>query len=914
MSELSDTEWEEVDRLFDEALDRPVEERSSFLDAACEGRPVLREEVEALLAAEAESSGFLDQEAVSFAAPAYEPDEGESIAEDPLAAPARRVGPYRLEEEIGRGGMSRVFRAVRTDGGFSQTVAVKLLRIGLDTEAARRRFRLEQQVLAKLQHPHIASFLDGGLTEDDVPYLVMEYVDGQPLTTYCDEQELTIEERLDLLEDVGTALQHAHQNLVVHRDLKPSNVIVTPDGTVKLLDFGIAKLLDETDMSITVPQTRTDVRPMTPAYAAPEQVRGDAVSTATDVYQLGVLAYEVLTGRRPFELFESSDTQDIERAILKTDPQPPSSAVTEPRPQADTDECPEPSTPEAISAARGTTPRELCHMLEGDLNRILQKVLRKESDRRYASVEAFLGDVERYRDGRPIEARSDSMRYRTRKFLQRHRWGVGIALAFAGLVITFGMLLIQQRERAQREAMKSEIVSSYLVDLFNSGAPYGGQDTVTARTLVQRGLDRVERLRDRPLVQAEMLDALGQASQGIGEWEQADSLLARALGLRRQQLEAPHPDLVASLIHVADARWNRRRYWEARPLYEEALAMSRNLPLSAVRNRADIIEGLAQTMARQGSPDSAEVLMRQAINLRRRQRDEQYEGQSLDQMELARIVQEQGKHGEAEELYRAALWKMEEEAGYTASERVVAYNNFGDLLRKKGENAAAATYYRKALQLTIDNMGEGHPRARRARDDLYKTLIERGRYEEALSVARSNLDVMRRLYGASHPEVPRAYQRVGHLLDNMGASAEAEPLLQRSVRLHETVRGTDHVWTHDARLQYALCLVERNELATAARLLRDGEQVLQRTTKDSTTVDLRRMRAVWHVGKGRLHAERAEWDPALRHLQRGYRYRRQQVGLRAPLSQRALRALAAAYEASGQPDSANVYRDSLMVR
>ena len=708
MDALSDTDWNELDRLFDEALDRPPDERTAFVEEACADRPRLRAELKSLLAAEDGADEFLEQEAVSFAAPAYEPDEGESIADDPLAAPAHRVGPYRLDEEIGRGGMSRVFRAVRTDGGFEQVVAVKLLRIGLDTEAARRRFRLEQQVLAKLQHPHIAALLDGGLTSDDVPYLVMEYVDGRPITTYCDEQTLPVSERIELLLDVGRALQHAHQNLVVHRDLKPSNVLVTEDGTVKLLDFGIAKLLDETEVSMTVPDTRTGIRPMTPAYAAPEQVEGASVSTATDVYQMGALAYAVLTGHRPYG---ASCRREVEEAILEAEPRRPSTVVCEAR-AAPSEEDDRPETPEGISAARGTSLRRLRHQLEGDLDTILQMALRKETDRRYASVEAFTGDLARYQDGQPIEARSASLAYRARKFVQRHRWGVGIALAFAGVVLTFGMLLVQQRERAQQEAQKAEIVSSYLVDLFGAGAPASTADTITARTLVRRGLQRVERLRDRPVVQAEMLDALGQAARGIGEWERADSLLERALALRRRHLEPPHPDLVASLLHVADTDWSAGRYWEARPLYEEALGMSRQL--TSRQHRADILEGLAETMSKQGAPDSAEVLMRRAIDLRRRSETAGEPSRVVDQMELARIIQDQGAHDEAESLYRAALRRMEAGTGYTAPERVEAYNRFGDLLRRKGENVAAATYYRKALSVADSTIGADHPRARRA--------------------------------------------------------------------------------------------------------------------------------------------------------------------------------------------------------
>lgn len=909
MDDLSNTDWDELDRLFDEALDRPPEERDAFVEEACEGRPRLRAELHSLLAAEAESPSFLQQEAVSFAAPAYEPDEGESITDDPLAAPAHRVGPYRLEEEVGRGGMSRVYRAERTDGGFDQTVAVKLLRIGLDTDAARRRFRLEQQVLAKLHHPHIAALLDGGLTDDGVPYLVMEYVDGQPITTYSDEHTLSVLERVELLYDVGTALQHAHKNLVVHRDLKPSNVLVTDEGTVKLLDFGIAKLLDETEASITLPHTRTGVRPMTPAYAAPEQVQGTAVSTATDVYQMGVLAYEVLTGHRPFQ---ASDRRAIERAILETEPSKPSTVVAQTRPESESDETTRPATPEDISEARGTTPRQLRHVLEGDLNTIVETALRKESERRYSSIEALLGDFERYRTGQPIRARSASLGYRATKFVERNRWGVGIAIAFMGLIVTFGLFLIQQRERAQQEALKSEIVSSYLVDLFEAGTPSRPADTVTARTLVRRGLERVERLRDRPLVQAEMLDALGQASRGIGEWEQADSLLQRALMLRRRNLTPPHPDLVASLLHVANTEWTGHRFWKARPLYEEALSISRRL--GSREHRADIVEGLAQTMSMQGAPDSAEVLMRQAIDLRRRTQGVQYRSVALDQMELARIVQQQGHHDEAEELYRAGLRQMQEGSGYTSPERVEAYNNFGDLLHKKGENVAAATYYRKALTITVQSMGPAHPRARRARENLYTTLIQRGQYEKALSVARTNLSVLRNQYPPTHPSIPTAYQRVGHLLDNMGRSAEAEPMLRRATVLQREARGPDHIWAHNTAVRYALCLVERGQLSHANRLLQDASRALQGSPADSTTVNVNRMKAISRVGEGRLHAARDEWGDATRDLVRGYQRRRQAVGLRAPLSQRALRELAMVSRALGKPAQAAAYRDSLMVR
>ena len=904
MDDFSDTSWQEVDNLLDAALDRPPEERTAFLDEACEGRPELRAKVASLLEAEEQAGALFDEEAVDFAGPAYDPEENDGLTADPLAEPDRCIGGYRLGEEIGRGGMSRVFRAERTDDAFEQTVAVKLLRIGLDTAAARRRFRLEQQVLATLRHPHIARLLDGGVTDDDVPYLVMEYVDGVPITTYCDDNTLTVRERVALLRDVGAALQHAHRNLVVHRDLKPSNVLVTPEGTVKLLDFSIAKLLDEGETPVTVPATRTGVRPMTPAYAAPEQVTGDSVSTATDVYQLGVLAYEILTGRRPFE---GDERGDLEQAILETDPDRLSTVVAETPGDA------EEESPEDISKARGTSVRQLRHTLEGDLDTIVRAALRKEPERRYASVRDFMDDLDRYQNGQPVEARTATLAYRTKKFVQRNRWGMAVAAVFLATVVGFGAMLVQQRNRAQREAQKAEIVSDYLVDLFGAGAPAQTTDTLLARDLVRRGLSRVDRLRDRPLVQAEMLDALGQAARGLGNWNQADSLLSRALALRRDHLEPPHEALVASLVHVARAKRTGQRVWEARPLYEKALAMSRDLGRSG--HRAAILEGLAETLAVQGTPDSAEVLMRRAIERRR----QSYPGPGyhelpLDQMELARIVQRQGRADRAEELYRAGLQRMRKRAGFAPVERARAYHSFGALLRAKEEYGAAQAYYRKTLSVASEHLGRGHPWARRARSNLYRLEIRLGEYESALGLARTGLAIAKQQYEAPYYPVTAGYQRVGHLLDNMGRAEEAHPLLRKATRLRREARGPDHIWTHSTRVRWALCLVEVDRLGRAERMLEKTRTALEQVHPDSTIVNVRRMQAIQAVAEGRLSGERGEWRQAIRRLKRGYTLRRRQTGLRAPLTQRALRHLAAAHTAVGQPARAAAYRDSLLGR
>ena len=369
--------WQRINTVLAETLDRPSGERASFLDAACAGEPQMRREVRALLDAERTAPGFLDDDVFDFALPLL-PDLPPGLAEA-SAVEGRRVGPYRLLRELGRGGMSTVFLVERTGASFEQHVAVKLLPPALSSDALVRRFEQEQQIMASLAHPHIAKLLGGGVTEEGQPYFALEYVDGRPIDAYCRDEDCSVDERLALFAEVGRAVQHAHRNLVVHRDLKPSNILITGEGVPKLLDFGIAKLLADHDLPATPLRTRTGARWLTLPYAAPEQVRGEPVTTETDVYQLGAVLYELLAGRRPFHDEEEQDRSRrvLEGAVLERPP-PPSTAADEATEKA----------------------------LRGDLDRILLKALRKEPERRYRSVEALVEDIERHRNGQPVQARA----------------------------------------------------------------------------------------------------------------------------------------------------------------------------------------------------------------------------------------------------------------------------------------------------------------------------------------------------------------------------------------------------------------------------------------------------------------------------------------------------------------------------
>ena len=433
--------WAQIRQIFDGALERPEVDRAAYLRVVCARDDELRREVESLLASHDSAGTFLDKPAASFSSTTQTLiSSGVDIQDYP---PGHRVGAYELQKCIGRGGMGSVWLATRFDNDFKKQVAIKLVKRGMDTQEILRRFRLERQVLAGLTHPNIATLIDGGSTPDGLPYLVMEYVEGIRIDRYCEEHKSTITERLKLFRDVCAAVQYAHGNLVVHRDLKAGNILVTADGIPKLLDFGIAKLIRNEFDTLAAAETRPELRPMTLDYASPEQVRGEAITTATDVYSLGVLLYKLLTGKSPYGLTVRSDTA-LRKAICEQEPLKPSAVVL-------TDE--KAVIPEATQKidltheeTRDKARRRLKKKLAGDLDMIVLMALRKEPLRRYASVEQFSEDIRRFMEGRPVIARSDTFGYRAARFLRRNAVAVGAATVAA--VTLFGATLFELRSAA----------------------------------------------------------------------------------------------------------------------------------------------------------------------------------------------------------------------------------------------------------------------------------------------------------------------------------------------------------------------------------------------------------------------------------------------------------------------------------
>ncbi|MEX2467124.1 MAG: serine/threonine-protein kinase, partial [Gemmatimonadota bacterium] len=520
--------WAEIDALFSQALDLPPEQREAFLARSTDDEEI-RREVRRLLTADAAAEGFLegplDTRSIGALEDALAMSDG--VSPEALDRSGQELGPYRLIRRIARGGMASVYLGERADGAWSQQVAVKVIRPGLDTEDLLARFRAERQILSSLSHPNVGRLLDGGATPDGRPYLVMEYVDGLPVTDYCDQAQLHIDERLRLFIQVGEAVAHAHRSLVIHRDIKPSNILVTAEGTAKLLDFGIAKLLDPGQWPAPEHRTRTGVRLMTPEYASPEQLDGAPVTTTTDVFQLGVLLFRLLTGVSPFDDPDASPTA---RTVRDPDTPAPRPSTLLRRTSA--------ARLEEIAAARSMSPSALTRALTGELESIVLKATDADPERRYRSAGAMIDDVGRYLSGHPVKARAAGPIYRTRKFLGRHRW-VGpaaavVVLAGAGYVTTVlrhNAALERERNRAELEARTAQSVTDFVVGLFGATDPYeGGRAETPARELLDQGADLVRTGSwESPEVYARLVAAVARAYSDLDLHGEAVEFLKASL-------------------------------------------------------------------------------------------------------------------------------------------------------------------------------------------------------------------------------------------------------------------------------------------------------------------------------------------------------------------------------------------------
>ena len=882
------TRWERVKELFDQAVERPPEERAAFLEEACDD-PAVRAEVKALLEAEENAPSFLEEGAARA---------GRSLVEEGKDESGRRVGPYRLAERLGEGGMGVVYRANRADGQFEQEVAIKFLPRYFETEARVARFRAERQILADLDHPNIARLLGGGVTEEGTPYLVMEHVDGTPITDYCAERGCSLEQRLDLLQAVSAALQHAHRNLVVHRDLKPSNILVTAEGEVKLLDFGIAKLLDAEDAPPAPPATRTGLRPMTPAYAAPEQVAGEAVTTATDIYQLGVLAYELLTGTRPFDL-SGKRPSEMERIVTEESPTQPSTALRE------------------VDAARvedRALPREAARRLRGDLDRIILKALRKEPGRRYGSAELFAEDLERFQADRPVRARPATITYRATKLTRRHRKMLAGALAAVLLLVGVGIFHVNQvaieRDEAERQAATAEEAVDFMAELFESNDPYQENgDTITARELLERGEERIGELSERPAVQAELLNAMGRAHLGLGNYEMSDSLHQEALQLSDRLGDDLHPGTAASLYHLAIVKGYQGHYAAAESLQTKSLSMRRELYEPPHRKIAESLNHLGWTRQQRGALSDADSLYLATLDMQRAI-DEEGPKIALTLNNIGGVLRKQGQYLTADSLIREAASIERDELGERHPRVATTLNSLGRVLRSQERYAAADSVYRKAVSIGQEALGERHPITATTLNNRGIVLRNQGRYEAADSVYREAVSIRRETLGEEHPRTATTLNNLGVALRNQGEYAEADSVYREALSIRREAFGERHPRTATTLNNLGIALRNQGEYASADSVYREAlsirrEEYGERHPRTATTLN--------NLGVVlRSQGEYAEADSVYREA---LSIRRDELGERHPRTATTLGNLGRVLRSQGRYTEADsVYREALSIR
>lgn len=746
---MTPTKWQRVQDLVTAALDTPAPGRAAFLNSACGSNPELRQQVEDLIRSYEEGGSFIEEavaETVFEALGQGLPHEGD------------RIGPYQITGVIGHGGMGSVYCANRMDDQFTQRVAIKVLRGGFGSSPELlKRFRAERQILASLTHPNIACLLDGGITASGLSYLVMEYIKGTTIDAYSEKQGLTVAARLGLFRQVCAAVQYAHQNLIVHRDIKPANVMVTADGAPKLLDFGIAKLLSPDALGETVAATRPAERLMTPEYASPEQIRGEAITTATDVYGLGVLLYELLTGKRPFRT-ENLTPANLERVICETAPERPSAIVAKP----------------------GSV---IFENVSGDLDNIVLKAMHKDPARRYASAAELSEDVARYLRGFPVSARADSWRYRAAKFLSRHKLASAAAALFLLTTTGLSVGLAVQATRAKQEARTANQVSDFMVNLFEFSRPDRTQGRNNyARDLVDLGAQRAAtELAGQPVVEARLFDMLGTTYRELGVFDQAESLLNKAYSIRSRLFGPDSREAAETLQTLAEIASDKGDLELAGKDYERVLAIWTKLDGRDNEKTAEVIDDIGELRWQLGDFNGAKQRYLEAIDICNRIKGPK-NWQTLDaQNDLQVVLADQSDYAPAEALARKVLATEIQVFGPTNPIVGITLNNLGYILAQTAQYRESEAVFKRALDLRLKVDGAEHPAVALSFSNLGWLARELGHYQEAQSLGERALAMAMKLVGPKSLDTTACQGQLGLTMLAKGDLPRARQLLGTSL-------------------------------------------------------------------------------------------------------------------------------------
>jgi len=781
-----------VRALFEQLVELEAHERAAWLTRHCSD-PALRTAVERMLALDADADAhLLDRPFDDLLGRIAE------TGDEPAPPPAgTRIGPFTLVDRLGEGGSSIVYRAEREQDGVRQQVALKLLRRGLYTPAERRRFRDERSALAQLRHPGIAQLIEGGIGEAGTPYIALELVDGKPITDHAREHALDLRQRLRLFVAACRAVEAAHRALIVHRDLKPSNVLVTPDGTVKLLDFGIAKLLDA-----DVDATHTEHRAMTPGYAAPEQFTGGTITTATDVYALGILLGELTTGRRRAQGEQHTPSSRIDAS--------------------------------APAGALPASPAQTRRQLRGDVDNMLLKATAEEPERRYASAAAFADDIERYLASQPVLAHPPSAWYRARKFVGRHRGGVATAFAFTlALIAALAIALWQARIAhiqtgvAQAQAQRAEAARQFMVGVFENASPdESGGKPISAHELLEKGERQVDAgLHERPILQADVLALLGQLYIELGDFERAGRLLARA-GSASEADGFPADVRVRVLLGMAWVESETDAYDAAIAHARDALAIIARERLASPESIANAHQLITQSLIGKGEQAEVDALLARHLDEDRRALGEHNEYVADEWLQLAQRLGDLGRYDESEAAFRGAIESYRSVFGENSNRVAHALNEFSNMLDDKGDLAGSEAALRRALAIRTETVGPDHHDTLTVSNNLLAVLELEGRYAEALPQRLALLERAARTGALHERDLVSTYNSICRDYRELGRLAEAEGAARKALDIGERSQGPRSPWRISTLGQLGRTLALMGRYADAEASFREALSIM----------------------------------------------------------------------------------------
>lgn len=885
-------DWRELQSIFQQAVALPQEDRKEFLDRVCDGNLDLRNEIEALLIA----------------------DQSQELVESPLKLDmanldSKLVGSviddWKIIRQIGVGGMGTVFLAHRHTTDFQQSAALKLVKKGMDSEAVVQRFQQERKILASLNHKNIAKLLDGGMTQDGRPYFVMEHVDGLPITQYCDQHRLNISQRLNLFRAVCSAVHHAHKNLIVHRDLKPSNIIVTGSGDLKLLDFGIAKLLDDSENQQF---TRTGMQLHTPAYASPEQLINDPITTASDIYALGILFYELLTGRRPFEIKRSE--QEFRELVLTGQPVKPSDAVTEIVSITNKTQ-----TAETISQCRSTRVQGLKRTLAGDLDTICMMAMHREADRRYTSASEFASDIQRHLDGLPVSARPDSRIYRLNKFIKRNKASVSIAslavLSIILITIFYTSQLKLQRDIAIKERQKSEEVVRFVTGLFEYSKPSRrlGQD-ISAKDLLDEGANRIQfELVEQPLVQQTLKQVLGEVYYKLGQEQKALDLLTDALAKQRELLGENHLDVATTKLVLALVHQDRGNYDFAAELLSQALQTKKKLLGELHFDVAEVLSVFAYMEQMRGGYPQAETYFKKGLDISERL-------SNGDNVYLAKLTKQLGgfyryldRNSEAEPLLRKALaMQVRIYQGGPHPDINSTKRELAALLRSTGEYQESKRLYLEVIESRTKILGPDHPELGNTWNSYSLLLTRMDDYEGALAANIRFIEILKRAYSEATPSLAAAYFNQASMLRDLDRYSEAIKHYRLASETQDLVGLPEkHVHRAFPIAGIASVYVDQKNYAEATQLYRKVLALRRESLSDDHKTVIDAKNSLGGALTGLKRYKEAE-ELLLESYQQSLKTR----GSKDGRTQRAMRKLIELYKASGQSNQVEEFSKLLL--